>query len=180
MKGTIIVCLRDMLAGQYGQTPEQWKDLMAAAGLDRNRVILLSTDVDDASALALFAEAQRRYFKSHEELADAYGNYWSVIYAPRIYTSVYKGVMSARQFLLKLDKVHVQVTQTMENARPPRFQYEERPGGELVVHYLSPRGLVHLYAGLARGIGNYFDEKLEVKVMDESRVSILFPAAAAA
>ena len=178
MKGTIIVCLKDMLIEQNGLSLDGWKDMLLAAGMDRNRVILLSTDVDDGHALALFGEAQKRYFNSHEELADAYGNFWSVIYAPRIYTAVYKGVKTARQFLLKLDQVHVQVTETMENARPPRFRYEEKENGELVVHYISPRGLVHLYAGLARGIGNYFGEKLDVRVLDASRVSILFPAAA--
>lgn len=178
MKGTIIVCLRDMLAEQYGQSVEQWKDLMAAAGVDRHKVILLSTDVEDTQALALFGEAQRRHFKSHQELADAYGNYWSVVYAPKIYSSVYKGVKNARQFLLKLDQVHVQVTESMANARPPRFRYEEREDGMLVVHYISPRGLVHLYAGLARGIGNYFGEKLDVQVLDDSQVAIRFPEAA--
>jgi len=178
MKGTIIVCLRDMLVEQYGQGMEQWKDLMAAVGVDRHKVILLSTDVEDTVALALFGEAQRRHFKSHQELADAYGNYWSVIYAPKIYFSVYKGVQSSRQFLLKLDQVHVQVSETMANARPPRFQYEEREDGTLVVHYLSSRGLAHLYACLARGIGNYFGENLNVQVLDETRVSIEFPEAA--
>ncbi|MGH8493401.1 MAG: heme NO-binding domain-containing protein [Moraxellaceae bacterium] len=178
MKGTIIVCLRDMLAEQNGLSIEDWKNMLAAAGIDRNKVILLSTDVEDGQALALFGEAQKRYFKSHEALADAYGNFWSVIYAPKIYSSVYKGVKTARQFLLKLDQVHVQVTETMANARPPRFRYEEKENGELVVHYISPRGLVHLYAGLARGIGNYFNEKLEVRVLDTTRVSIQFPAVA--
>lgn len=178
MKGTIIVCLRDMLNEEKGQTPEQWKELLADAGLDRNRVILLSTDVDDGAALALFGAAQKRHFNSHEQLADAFGNYWSVSYAPRIYTAVYKGVKTSREFLLKLDQVHLQVTETMENARPPRFRYEEKENGELVVHYVSPRGLIHLYAGLARGIGNYFGEKLDVRVLDATRVSIQFPAAA--
>jgi hypothetical protein len=178
MKGTIIVCLKDMLAEQFGLGLEDWKNVLGAAGVDRNKVILLSTDVDDAAALAIFGEAQKRYFKSHQELADAYGNYWSVIYAPRIYSSVYKGVKNARQFLLKLDAVHQQVTDTMANARPPRFRYEERGEHELRVHYLSARGLIHLYAGLARGIGNYFGEKLDVRVLDESQVSIIFPTPA--
>lgn len=178
MKGTIIVCLRDMLAEQNGLSPEGWKDMLAAVGMDRNRVILLSTDVEDGQALALFGEAQQRFFSNHEALADAYGHYWSVLYAPRIYSAVYKGVKTARQFLLKLDQLHVQVTETMENARPPRFRYEEKDNGELVVHYISPRGLVHLYAGLARGIGNYFGEKLNVRVLDQNRISIQFPAAA--
>lgn len=178
MKGTIIVCLKDMLADEYGQGLETWKDMLAAVGMDRNRVILLSTDVDDGDALKLFGEAQKRCFKSHEELADAYGNYWSVIYAPKIYSSVYKGVKNSRQFLLKLDQVHQQVTETMANARPPRFRYEEVGDKELRVHYISPRGLVHLYAGLARGIGNYFGEKLQVRVLDDNQVSIVFPEAA--
>lgn len=177
MKGTIIVCLRDMLVAQNGLSTEGWKEMLVAAGMDRNKVILLSTDIEDGHALALFAEAQRRFFTSHEALADAYGNYWSVIYAPRIYTAVYKGVKTARQFLLKLDQLHVQVTETMENARPPRFRYEESENGDLLVHYISPRGLVHLYAGLARGIGNYFGETLDVKVLDKSRIAIQFPAA---
>lgn len=176
MKGTILVCLRDMLRDECGMTDTQWQDMLEAVGLDRYRSILLASDVDDAHALGLFGEAQKRFYPSFLDIANAYGKYWSVIYAPKVYASVYSGVKNAREFILKMDKVHVMVTQTMENATPPRFTFEEVGSRELLVHYKSGRGLIHLYAGLARGIGTYFNEKLTVSVVNDEKVSIVFPA----
>lgn len=177
MKGTILVCLRDMLFERCAVSQDDWKNMLEAAGLDRHLVLLPSADLPDAAALALFGEAQARYFSSHEALADAFGSHWCVRYAPDVYPSIYRRVSNAREFIMKMDDVHVQITQTIENARPPRFQYEDLGRGGLLVRYQSARGLIQIFAGLCRGIGEYYGEALEVKVLDTERVSITFLAA---
>lgn len=176
MKGTILVCLRDMLRDEKAMTDTQWSDILEASGLERHRMILLMSDIDDAVALRMLGEAQQRYYGGFEEIADAYGRYWCVVYAPKIYASIYEGIRSAREFILRMDQVHVMVTRTMANARPPRFNFEEVGDDTFMVTYASPRGLIHLYAGLARGVGAYFGERLDVQVLGQDKVSIRFAA----
>jgi hypothetical protein len=53
--------------------------------------------------------------------------------------------------ILAMDEIHVQVTSMMANARPPRF-----------------------YMGLARGVGTYFGEDLDVRKLGADRVRIRF------
>lgn len=176
MKGTILICLRDMLRNEKNMNDDKWKNILEASGLQRHLTILPMSDIEDAIALNMFSEAQKSYYSNFIEMADAYGRYWCVVYAPKLYATVYAGVTSAKQFLLKMDQVHVMVTSTMKNARPPRFTFETVSANTILVGYSSARGLIHLYAGLARGIGEYFNEKLDVKVLGEDKVSITFPA----
>ncbi|MEM1418387.1 MAG: heme NO-binding domain-containing protein, partial [Myxococcota bacterium] len=63
----------------------------------------------------------------------------------------------------------------MANARPPRFQYDESDPTKLVMHYNSERGLVALMPGLAKGIGQYYGEEVEVS-LDGNAVNIEFKA----
>ena len=174
MKGTILVCLRDMLVHDVGIGPDQWRDMLEVSGFDRNMVLLPSTDVSDELALRVFGEAQNTYFPSHIAMADAFGHYWSVIYAPSIYASVYQRISNARDFILNMDRVHIQVTQSIPNAKPPRFTYTPVGADKLLVDYKSHRGLVHLFAGLCRGIGHYYGENLKVDVLSEQQISIQF------
>lgn len=57
-----------------------------------------------------------------EQAAEAFSEYWVNVYAPKVYGIYYRGVNGARDFLLKMDEVHVKTTKTMENASPPRFE----------------------------------------------------------
>jgi hypothetical protein len=175
MKGTILVCLRDMLINTRNVSTADWGDMMVTAGLNRSTVLLASADISDAMALKLFGDAQARYFTSHEELADAFGHYWCVTYAPAIYASVYQRFSSPREFILGMDQVHVQVTQNIPNAQPPRFTYTPVGANKLLVDYRSHRGLIHIYAGLCRGVGAYFGKQLQVDVLSPEQVSIVFP-----
>lgn len=178
MKGTILFCLRDMLMQEKGVTLEQWKEILEAAGMNRNTIILLSADVDDGDALQIFGEVHKRYYTSHQEMADAFGAYWCINYAPRVYRSVYYGVKSAREFIIRMDQMHLHISRTVEESRPSRPQYEALGVNKLLVHYRSKRELIHIYAGLCRGIGQYFGERVEVKVLDNERLAIEFLAAA--
>ena len=57
---------------------------------------------------------------------------------------------NAREFVLGLDKVHLSLTKSLENARPPRFDYEEVGEQKIIVTYRSQRNLIDIYIGLAR------------------------------
>jgi len=79
--------------------------------------------------------------------------------------------------LQKMDKVHDMVTRSVPGARPPRFKYDWTDENTLVMEYGSPRGLVGIFTGLVKGVGEKYGERLAVSAVG-NRVTIRFPAAA--
>ncbi len=68
----------------------------------------------------------------------------------------------------------MELTNSIPNAQPPRFDYEWLDEDTLKVTYKSKRNLIGLYAGLARGVGLYFNDPLTVTPLSDSQVSIRF------
>ena len=95
-------------------------------------------------------------------------------YAPQTYKAVVARWKTARETILSLDALHVLMTQTVPNARPPRFDYEWLDENTLEVTYKSHRNLLGIYKGLARGVGKYLDEPVKVFALDWDRVRIEF------
>ena len=125
-------------------------------------------------ALELFNNTCSVLDLEFEQAADAFGDYWCNEYAPKMYSSIYAQFRSARRFILALDKIHEMPIRTLDNARPPRFDYEEVGADRLLVNYKSPRNLVDVYVGLARGVGRYFGEDLKVTKLGPDKVEIVF------
>lgn len=167
MKGTITRCLAELVQSKWGA--DTWQRIAARAGApDAITLMMPSADVDDALAMALFDATCAVVGVSPTEAADAFGEHWCCVYAPRMYKGVVARFKSAREMILGIDELHVELTRSIPNARPPRFSYSWRDAKTLVVRYSSHRNLVHLYAGLAKGVGKYFKEPLTVRVAGKS------------
>ncbi len=173
MKGTILKCLQEMVESRFGK--EEWQSILGGAGFKSAQLFSLSADIDEGKALALFASTAKVLEISAEKAADAFGDYWVNEYASRVYQTIYARHKSAREFLLAMDGVHVMVTESVANARPPRFDFEWQGEKTLLVTYKSKRGLIDLYIGLARGVGKRFDTPLEIQKLNARQVTITFP-----
>jgi hypothetical protein len=174
MKGTITKCLGDWVTAKYGK--ERWRDILtqANAGEKSMSITMAVADVDDKLAVALFAATGKVLGLDENQVADGFGEYWCCSYAPALYGAIIKRFHSAREMILGMDHVHVQMTRTIEQARPPRFDYRWETEKILFVTYKSQRNLVHLYIGLARGVGKYFNEHLTVSRVGPQLVRIEF------
>jgi len=153
---------------------ESWQEILAEAGLEGPQFFSLSSDVPDSDAIALFEATGRVLEMTPQATADAFGDYWVNEYAARVYQTLYARLRSAREFILALDGVHLMVTNTIENAQPPRFEYQEEGDDTLIVTYKSRRGLIDLYIGLARGLGRYFSTPVQVTKLGPTQVRIRF------
>ena len=173
MKGTILKCLQEMVENRFGK--DEWKAILSDAGFAGPQLFSLSADVDEGKALALFASAARVLEISAEQAADAFGDHWVNDYAARVYQTIYARHKSAREFLLAMDAVHVMVTDSVPNARPPRFDFELQGEKTLLVTYKSKRGLIDLYIGLVRGVGKRFGTPLQIEKLSARQVKITFP-----
>jgi hypothetical protein len=159
---------------------ERWNEIVVDAKIgDQSLAVTMAVaDIDDKVALDLFAAARRVLKMSDEAVADGFGEHWCCEYAPALYGSIMRRFKSARELLLGLDHVHVELTAMMTNARPPRFEYNWESDRVLIVTYKSHRNLLPLYMGLARGVGKRFKEQLEVRRVGNDLVRIAFPTAA--
>jgi hypothetical protein len=151
-----------------------WHDVLSQASLDPASIFALNQDVDEPAAIALFHASETALGLTWLELCDAFGERWCVSHAPKIYKSFYKKHKNAREFILGISDMHLRLTAAIPNARPPHFEVAEVSTKSLLVTYTSPRQLIDLAVGLARGIGEYYKEKLSVKKLSPSQFRIDF------
>ena len=175
MKGTITRCVKELVENRFGE--DKWNEIMDHAGVDfamRQRLSYPTTDIDDGVAVEVLKSTADVLGLTAEQVADAFGEYWCCEYAPKMYASILARFDSAREMILGMDKVHVQMTEQIENARPPRFQYDWENENTLIVSYKSFRNLIDVYRGLVLGVGKYFNEPLTARKLDNTRVEIVF------
>jgi Haem-NO-binding len=163
MKGTIVKCMEDLVIEKFGSG--KWKESLQKAGMPEGRTYTAFCDVEEAEFTRIMTGVAEATFQSIEQVMEAFGEYWSTVYAPNVYQAYYSGVKSARELLLNLDHIHEAMTKSIKFARPPRFRYEWKGEKHLIMHYESGRGLVALMPGLIRGVGKYYKENLTVSVV---------------
>jgi methyl-accepting chemotaxis protein len=162
-----------MITKQFGV--EKWEAALEDAGLRRDAWFLHHEDVDDAAVMAVIGSVCKTLKITPIQAADAFGDYWVNVYAPPLYKSFYDMAGSAKEFLLKMDQVHVAITKNMPGARPPRFDYTWRDSRTLIMKYASERGMIDFVAGLAKGVGKYYRTNLTVARQGSDSVVIGFP-----
>lgn len=162
MKGAVVNCLQGLITRDYGEA--KWKESLKAAGMKENAIILASSNVPDADVIKVMKSSATVTGLSMDQLTEKFGEYWSTTFAPGMYGLYFKKAKNAKELLLNLDAIHVQVTKSMAGAAPPRFTYESPSEKELIMHYSSPRGLVGFMPSMIRGLGKYYKEKVDVQL----------------
>ncbi|MCD6246521.1 heme NO-binding domain-containing protein [candidate division WOR-3 bacterium] len=173
MKGVIAIAMRDMVIDKFGR--EKWEEGLARAGINKEPMLLPISDIEDSVVLKIVSALCDVLHLSQEKLADEFGDYWVNIYSQKIYASYYMGCNNAKQFLLKMDNVHVITTKNMLGAHPPRFDYEWEDEKTLIMHYKSSRNLIDFLMGLIKGVGKFYGENLKVLKIGTDKVKIEFP-----
>jgi len=173
MKGVIALALKEMVVEKFG--PEKWKDALVKAGIDKEPTILAFSDVDDQVVLRIVNSVCKVLNISLIQAVDAFGDYWVNVYSQKMYSSYYRACKTAKEFLLKMDSVHVNTTKSIPNAHPPRFEYEWKDEKTLIMKYKSQRGLIDFMVGLIKGVGKFYREDLKVTKLGNDKVEIIFP-----
>ena len=172
MKGVIADCLGKLVTHQFGKG--KWEESLEAAGLPRDTSFLATQDIPDEAVLKVVESVCKVLGITHQQAADAFGEYWMTSYAPKIYGVYFRQAQSAKEFLLKMDEVHRITTENISNAHPPRFSYDWENDKTLIMTYHSDRGLIEFQIGLIKGVGKYFDENIKVRNLGEDKVQIQF------
>jgi hypothetical protein len=172
MKGVIATCLAGLVRDTFGR--DKWEDALEDAGMDRHAVFSAIDKIDDDTVLKIVASLCKVLNITSLQVADAFGDYWINVYAPRIYESYLQEATCSKELLLGMDKVHEAVTSTIPNASPPRFEYEWKNSRTLIMKYRSDRGLIDFSVGLIKGVGRYFKEDLRVRKLNNKDIEVVF------
>ncbi|MBS2099886.1 heme NO-binding domain-containing protein [Carboxylicivirga linearis] len=172
MKGVIIDCLRNLVSKEFGT--DQWSDILVDSGLKPNETILSTIDFDDKTAISLIHSTCKVLNLSIEQAAEAFGDYWMNYYASKIYSAYMAKANSAKELLLMLDNIHLKVTKSMPNARPPKFSYDWKDDSTLVMTYISDRNLIDIFIGLVKSVGKFYNENLKITKGSNNEVIIKF------
>jgi hypothetical protein len=173
MKGVIALALKGMMVDKYGE--DKWKSALSKAGIEKEPVILPTSDVSDELVLKVVQAVCETLGISLQQAADAFGDYWVNVYSQQMYKVYFEGVTTAKDFLLKMDTVHVGTTKNLPDASPPRFEYEWKDDKTLIMHYKSKRNLIDFMVGLIKGVGIYYKEDLKVRKLDNNQIEVVFP-----
>ncbi|MCL1910818.1 MAG: heme NO-binding domain-containing protein [Leptospirales bacterium] len=176
MKMQIINCLSEMVKQNFGE--DKWREVLKRSELndpEKYRQFIKGMDIVDQKAIEVIMNTVEILGVTVPQAADAFGEHWVCKYAPRFYGNIYKRFQSAREFIEGMDKIHIEVTQHIANAKPPRFDIEPLSKTKIKVHYKSERDLITFYVGLIKGVGKYFSTTLDVKEISKEYVEISFP-----
>lgn len=172
MKGTIVQCLEELVTTRFGKA--QWNKALENAGIKTPAIFLPFQNIDDAVVMRVVTAVCDLLNLSLAQAADAFGEYWVMEYSQRLYPHYYAKYKTAKEFLLAMDAVHVSMTKNIQDAKPPRFEYEWKDENTLIMHYISHRGLLDFVVGLAKGVGKFYHEPLTVTKIEPDKVQIVF------
>jgi len=172
MKGIVVDCLKELVVENFGK--DTWEKILIKTGIDPKKSYNITDDVDDELVLKIFGSTCKIGNMTFEQACDIFGNFWVAKYTQKYYPDFYKGVKSSKEFLIKLDDVHSVMRKRIKDAQPPKLSYSWKDNNTLIMVYDSYRDLTELFAGAVRGLANYFNEKVDVKITDRKNVEIKY------
>lgn len=87
---------------------------------------------------------------------------YTVVKFNEMYPSYFKKE-SLKDFYLRMNDLHAQLTKDQPGIKPPKFTYEDK-GDELFMNYRSKRGLFDYFEGILLGAADFKGEKISVAV----------------
>jgi hypothetical protein len=172
VKGVIFRCLRELVLEKFGE--DAWKRALKESNLDENFNVPPVRFVEDEVILKIVQNLCKILNVSLEEIADLFGDYWVNVYSQRVYKVFYDEAKNAKDFILKLDRIHWLMTRNIPYANPPRFDYEWVDDNTLLMKYKSHRKLIDFAIGLLKGVRKYYKEDFDVSKVDENTIKIEF------
>lgn len=164
MKGTVVSIWLNTIGRIYGENTKE--EVLRANGWDPGRMITPLEEIDDQKIKALIDAFARKQGIEREELWQILGR--NNIRSFHDWFPSYFETNTAMGFLMLMDKVHTQLTKMIPGAKPPRLIPVPIDERNFQMVYKSTRGLHHYLMGLIEGVGEYFGEKIEAEIVEET------------
>lgn len=159
MKGIIFNLLQDVVSQHHGD--DAWDDLIDAAQVDGVYTSAGSYSDDDLTALVGAAAA--RLGLSSADVLRWFGRE-AMPHLARLFPNFFEEHVSARTLVLGVnDIIHFEIRKIYVGASCPHFHIREEANGSLSMDYRSNRRLCALGQGFLEGVGDHYDERLDVQ-----------------
>ena len=156
MKGILLRLMMEFIETAYGAKVH--KAVMAELGSPR---FLPTKSYPDAAFRQIAGLAARFAGKGEDDVLYEFG-----FYSPGRFKELYGRYFKAKslkEFYLRMNDTHAELTKEAPGIKPPRFSYEDM-GDVLRMTYKSPRGLFSYFKGIIIGVADVFGERVEVAV----------------
>ncbi len=164
MKGTVVSIWLSTIGRLYGENTKD--EVLRANGWNPDRLITPLEEIEDVKIKALIDAFAKNQGIRSEELWHNLGR--NNISSFHDWFPSYFETNTAMGFLMLMDKVHAQLTKMIPGARPPRLIPVPIDDRNFQMVYKSTRGLHHYLMGLIEGVGEYFHEKIEARIVEET------------
>lgn len=162
VKGAIFKVYSSYINDIYGN--EKWEQIKQESEICQT-LFLPIDDYPDEDLVALVAATAKNTGKTIDDILFEFGRY-VIPQFYKIYSSYFKPGHTTKQFLLQMDKVHLESTSIISGAVPPRFIYEDPSPDELIMIYNSKRKLCTFLRGLITGVAEHYKEKVEIEELE--------------
>ncbi|MFH5835312.1 heme NO-binding domain-containing protein [Proteiniclasticum sp. C24MP] len=163
MKGTVVNIWLNTIEKLYGTKMKE--EVLAANGWDPHRIITPLEEIEDTRIKAIIGSFARKKDMTEDELWQTLGKH--NVQSFHDWFPSYFETNTAMGFLMLMDKVHAQLTKMIPGAKPPRLIPEPVDEKNFIMVYKSTRGLQQYLMGLIEGVGEFFHEKIETKILEE-------------
>jgi methyl-accepting chemotaxis protein len=157
MKGVLPKLMQEYVKKEFGEDVYQY--MQSAMG---NPVFLPTQSYPD-KVVTQMAElvAQRTGGDASRVMYDL-GTY-TIAAFKKMYPRQFKETGDLKDFFLRIDDIHRNLTRADPSISPPRFTYEDK-GDVLFMNYRSKRGLIDYFMGILQSAADYFGERVTVSV----------------
>lgn len=163
MKGTVVSTWVDSSRKLYGD--KIVNEAMIKNGLSSSHVFNPLEDIDDNVAKGIVNYIGKAVNKSEKEI-------WYIMGVENIktFSKKYPGFFrheSAYNFLKSMNDVHSIVDKRIKGSVPPQLDVEPITINTAKFVYTSKRNMGSYLVGLISGVGEFFGEKIETKIVDD-------------
>lgn len=151
--------------------PSLWDAVRARADVDIDYFEGMVVYDDDVTQ-RLITAAAHELDTTADDLLERFGRYWIVYTGAEGWGPILDGHgSSVVEVLQNLDDLHLRISSSMPELRPPRFEVTNHSPDRIDVRYHSDRqGLAAMVTGLLRGLAERFDEDWHVAQVGERSV----------
>lgn len=159
MKGVIFNILEEMVIDQCGL--QVWNEILSSQKLEG--IYTAGESYPDSELFSLVKEISLQTNIPVESLISSFGEFLFEQLAER-YPVFIESKPDLRSFLKSVDSViHMEVKKLFSDPSLPQFEYQDLPGGSLLMRYRSPRKLCILAEGLIRGASATYKTPIKIE-----------------
>ncbi len=171
MKGIVFNIFQKFVEENIGE--EEWEDVLEETGFDDD-VFVAPKTYKDEDFLSIVTKTIEKFKLVPEQAIHSFGKFSFPILISKI-PDLVKQFEDSKSFLKGLDSIiHIEVKKLLPGAETPRFFYKEIEANKIRLEYVSKRNLPSFVTGLLEGLGEYYNEKINVSLLESKEGRYVF------